>query len=288
MKTTNFRKTGPLLLLVAAAILAGCASAPKSNPMLDEARAAYRSAGANPVVAKSAPIELKKAEDALLQSERLLQEGSGTDAIEHYAYLARQHAAIAEEKGKQVEAEQAIDDARGERDKTIIMSRTSEADTARQRAEVSRKEADEAGERARQLQAQVAELQAKQTERGLVLTLGDVLFDTGKAKLKGGAMRTIDQLTGFLNQYPERTLLIEGHTDSVGSADYNQRLSEERANSVRMALLNRGVASTRIMVQGLGEDYPVANNDTAAGRQQNRRVEVIISDDDGKIPERSR
>lgn len=288
MKTTNFRKTGPLLLLVAAAILAGCASAPKSNPMLDEARAAYRSAGANPVVAKSAPIELKKAEDALLQSERLLQEGSGTDAIEHYAYLARQHAAIAEEKGKQVEAEQAIDDARGERDKTIIMSRTSEADTARQRAEVSRKEADEAGERARQLQAQVAELQAKQTERGLVLTLGDVLFDTGKAKLKGGAMRTIDQLTGFLNQYPERTLLIEGHTDSVGSADYNQRLSEERANSVRMALLNRGVASTRIMVHGLGEDYPVANNDTAAGRQQNRRVEVIISDDDGKIPERSR
>ena len=288
MMKMNFRKTGPLLFLVAAASLTGCASAPKTNAMLDEARAAYRSASANPVVAKSAPIELKKAEKALLQSERLLQDGSGTDAVEHYAYLTRQHAAIAEEKGKQVAAEQAIDAARGERDKTIIMSRTTEADSARARAEIARKQAEEASERARKLQAQVAELEARQTERGLVLTLGDVLFDTGKAKLKGGAMRTIDQLTGFLNQYPQRKLVIEGHTDSVGAADYNQRLSEERADSVRFALLDRGIASTRIMVRGLGEDYPVANNDTAAGRQQNRRVEVIISDDSGKIPERSR
>ncbi len=168
------------------------------------------------------------------------------------------------------------------------MSRTTEADSARARAEIARKQAEEASERARKLQAQVAELEARQTERGLVLTLGDVVFDTGKAKLKGGAMRTIDQLTGFLNQYPQRKLVIEGHTDSVGAADYNQRLSEERADSVRFALLDRGIASTRIMVRGLGEDYPVANNDTAAGRQQNRRVEVIISDDSGKIPERSR
>ncbi len=288
MTKTNFRKAGPLLFLVAAATLAGCSSAPKTNAMLDEARTAYRSAGSNPVVAKSAPIELKKAEEALLQSERLLQEDGGIEAVEHYAYLARQHSAIAEEKGKQVAAEQAIDAARGERDKTIIMSRTSEADVARQRAEVARKQAEEAAERARKLQAQVAELEAKQTERGLVLTLGDVLFDTGKAKLKGGAMRTVDQLTGFLNQYPERKVLIEGHTDSVGSADFNQRLSEDRANSVRYALLDRGIASTRIMVRGLGEDYPVATNDSASGRQQNRRVEVIISDDSGKIPERSR
>ncbi len=281
MTTKNFRKTGPALLLLAAATLAGCASAPMTNAMLDDARAAYRSAGANPVVAKSAPIELKKAEDALLQSERLLQEGAGTEAVEHYAYLARQHAAIAEEKGKQVAAEQTIDAARSERDRTIIMSRTTEADVARKRAE-------EAAERARKLQEQVAELEAKQTERGLVLTLGDVLFDTGKAQLKSGAMRTVDQLTGFLSQYPQRRVLIEGHTDSVGSADYNQRLSEDRANSVRYALLDRGIASTRIMVRGLGEDYPVASNDTASGRQQNRRVEVIISDDGGRIPERSR
>ena len=309
MTRNDFRRGVPLLLLVASATLAGCASLPRNNAMLDEARSAYRSANSNPVVAKSAPIELKKAEDAIQHSENLLNDNADSETVNHYAYLAKQHAAIAEEKGKQASAEQAIEAASQERDRVIILSRTAEAEAARQRAadnaliaeasarqaqartqdaEAARRQADAAAERSRALQAQLDELQARQTERGLVLTLGDVLFDTAKATLKPGAMRTVDQLAAFLNQYPERKVLIEGHTDSVGGDEYNLRLSERRADAVRNALLDRGIAADRIMTRGLGKAYPVAGNDTAASRQRNRRVEVIISDETGKIVERGR
>lgn len=304
MTPSRFRKARPLALLVALAAVTGCATAPKSNPLLDEARAAYRSAGSDPLVAKGAPIELQKAEVALQTSERLMGEDGPVEKVEHYAYLARQHAAIAAEKGKQLAAEQAIDAARGERDRAIILSRTAEVDASRMRAEHARREAEaalrqveeatarsrklaaEAEERNRALLAQIAELEAKQTERGLVLTLGDVLFDTGKAQLKAGAARTVDQLASFLNRYPARKVLVEGHTDSVGGEAYNQALSQQRANSVRLALLDRGIGSQRILVRGHGETYPIASNDNPAGRQQNRRVEVIISDEGGTILER--
>jgi len=122
------------------------------------------------------------------------------------------------------------------------------------------------------------ELQAKQTDRGMVLTLGDVLFDTNEASLNQGAEITMDRVAAFMKKYPDRTITIEGHTDNVGEEDYNHTLSLNRATSVMMALEVRKIDSKRIKALGRGEYYPLATNDSAAGRQQNRRVEVVFND----------
>jgi outer membrane protein OmpA-like peptidoglycan-associated protein len=142
-----------------------------------------------------------------------------------------------------------------------------------------------AEERNRELQRELEDLQAKETDRGLVLTLGDVLFDSGQATLKAGAATTVDRLAQFMRDYPERSVRIEGHTDAAGSDDANQGLSERRAQAVREALTERGLEATRIGAVGYGEARPIADNETAAGRQQNRRVEIVVSDAQGAFAE---
>jgi outer membrane protein OmpA-like peptidoglycan-associated protein len=127
-----------------------------------------------------------------------------------------------------------------------------------------------------ELQRQIDLLQARTTDRGLVLTLGNVLFATGRAELKAGSIDSLNNLVAFLNQYPDRNIMIEGHTDSVGTAASNLALSERRAGSVQSYLLQQGVGSQRITFSGMGESQPIADNDTDTGRQQNRRVEIII------------
>ncbi|MFN2355815.1 MAG: OmpA family protein, partial [Desulfopila sp.] len=197
-------------------------------------------------------------------------------------------------------AEQALDAASAERNAVLLQARTSEADQARRMADAARLQAGAmtaeaerariealaAAEQTRKLEAQIAELEATKSERGLVITLGDVLFDVNKSELRSGAQYTIDKLAAFLAEYPTRNVLIEGFTDSTGAVEYNQRLSERRAEAVRNALTARGVDSRRLQTRGYGVAFPVAGNETAAGRQRNRRVEVIISDEDGKILER--
>jgi outer membrane protein OmpA-like peptidoglycan-associated protein len=128
-----------------------------------------------------------------------------------------------------------------------------------------------------EMQRQIDMLQAKVTDRGLVLTLGDVLFESGRADLKTGTAGNLNKLAAFLNKYPDRSVAIEGYTDSIGSEDYNQALSQRRADSVRSYLVRQGIASARLSASGMGKNDPVAGNDSAFGRQQNRRVEVIIS-----------
>jgi outer membrane protein OmpA-like peptidoglycan-associated protein len=142
---------------------------------------------------------------------------------------------------------------------------------------------------AERLETELADLQAEQTARGIVVTLGnEVLFATDSDELKSGAQRSLDQLADFLQEHPERALLIEGHTDSRGTAAHNADLSERRAESVARALVERGIAAERLRPVGLGEGYPVASNDTDAGRQQNRRVEVVVSGKDGRFPAEAR
>ena len=116
-----------------------------------------------------------------------------------------------------------------------------------------------------------------------MLTLGDVLFDFDKATLKSGGIRAVEKLSLFLLEYPERTVSIEGYTDSIGSEEYNRKLSLRRADAVRQALIERDISPRRIAIKGYGEQYPVASNSTEAGRQRNRRVEVVISDRRGEI-----
>ena len=160
------------------------------------------------------------------------------------------------------------------------------ANEAQLSAQAARQKAQDAESRSRQLEAQLKELEAKKTNRGMVITLGDVLFDTNQAQLKSGGMRNVQKLADFFKQYPQRKVMIEGFTDSTGSNSRNQELSDNRANSVRTALLDMGVSPDRIASRGYGESYPVAGNDTASGRQLNRRVEIIVSDDTGIIAPR--
>jgi outer membrane protein OmpA-like peptidoglycan-associated protein len=161
-----------------------------------------------------------------------------------------------------------------------------EADAARADAQTSAQESAAAEQRAQELASALADLQAKKTDRGLVITLGDVLFATGRADLKSGSQRSLEKLSNFLHEYPQRNVQIEGFTDSVGTDDFNQGLSERRADAVRDELTGMGVSRDRIQARGLGKSDPVADNDSATGRQQNRRVEVIISESDGRTATR--
>jgi len=165
-----------------------------------------------------------------------------------------------------------------------------QADAQRQAANVAalnaqdaRRQTEDAQSRAILLEQQLREMEAKKTDRGMVVTLGDVLFDTNEAQLKSGGMRNVQKVADFFRQYPQRTVLIEGFTDSTGSDGLNQQLSDRRAGAVRTALLDMGMGAERITSRGYGESYPVAGNDTAAGRQMNRRVELVVSDDNGMI-----
>jgi outer membrane protein OmpA-like peptidoglycan-associated protein len=151
------------------------------------------------------------------------------------------------------------------------------ADQARSESDAARVAAANSEQQTTELQRQIEELQARVTDRGLVLTLGDVLFETGRADLRTGTAGNLNKLALFLNKHPDRTVAIEGYTDSVGSQDYNQALSQRRADSVRSYLVRQGIGSGRLTASGMGTSDPVAGNDSAAGRQQNRRVEVIIS-----------
>ena len=140
--------------------------------------------------------------------------------------------------------------------------------------------------RASALESQLKELNAKKSDRGMVITLGDVLFDIDRAQLKSGGVREVQKLADILKQNPQRNVAIEGFTDSTGSESHNQELSERRANAVRDTLMNMGIDSSRITTRGYGKSFPVASNGNEAGRQLNRRVEVIISDESGNIRSR--
>jgi OmpA-OmpF porin, OOP family len=163
-----------------------------------------------------------------------------------------------------------------ERAKIIADIQAKEAAFARAQAEANARDAEKAKAELAQLLKELSELQGQLTDRGIVLTIGDVLFASGKASLNASAQRSMDKLAEFLQKKQNRNLLVEGHTDSVGGDEYNQELSEHRAESVKNALLQRGVVSERIVTIGYGKKYPLASNATATGKQHNRRVEAII------------
>jgi outer membrane protein OmpA-like peptidoglycan-associated protein len=261
--------------LITAAILASCGTAPPQDSTLAEAHALYSNAQTNPDVVNLAPIELKEAGESLGKADAASSKGE-SDAAVHHAYLAKQQVAIAEETAKRKTAELEITNASAQRDQIRLAARTAEAETARRQAETAQQLVE-------QQEIQLKELEAKKTDRGLVITLGDVLFSVNKAELSPGGTRSVRKLADFLNQYPQRKVLIEGHTDSTGSHTLNQALSERRADAVRTALIDMGVSSDRIETRGHAEAYPVATNGTAAGRQLNRRVEIILADDSGNI-----
>lgn len=220
--------------------------------------------------------EIARAEQAVAASagerERILMAARTREADQ-----ARLQAGIDRSESERARQQAEKDRAESERARIQAQTASAEAEQSRRAAEAQLAAAQAAQENAAKLRQQLAELEAKQTDRGLVLTLGDVLFDTGRAELKPGAFRTVDRLATFMRDHPERSLEVEGYTDSVGGDALNLALSQRRANAVRAALVSRGVEGSRITTNGMGKASPVASNDTAAGRQQNRRVEIVIS-----------
>ena len=284
------------LILVCAA-LAGCAMTPEANQSLDRARAAYRQAQAHPDVAARAPVELQVAQRQLQEAERLWNtSGAEPAAVSHLAYLAEQRANIAVQTAEMRRAEAAVATAGNERSRVLLEARTREAETRKIEADLAKEQADLARQQAlqdkragdagaamlaeevRRLQAEVSDLRTQQTERGWVLTLAnDLLFDSGRSTLKPGGQKAVENLAQFLQKQSDREITIEGFTDATGSDELNRRLSEQRAEAVKRALVSRGVQPERIDARGYGPAFPVASNDTAVGRQLNRRVQVVVA-----------
>jgi outer membrane protein OmpA-like peptidoglycan-associated protein len=297
------RGSGILLLFPFVVLLfTGCAPSQKeimAKDQLERARKAYSQAKA-PDIEALAPINTAEAGKALQAAEN----AGNTEEMQHLGYIAEKKALIAVTVAEGKKAEREMAELSTETANIIAMKREQEAINALQEAEqarlsaqseaakaaLARKEAEQArlaarteAEKAAQAKAEadmlmkeLSELKARQTERGIVLTIGDVLFDFGKAYLSPKADRNVQKLAVFLEKYPKRNVLIEGHTDSIGSDSYNMDLSRRRADSVKDRLVGDGIDPSRITTVGYGKKYPAVSNDTDANRALNRRVEVII------------
>lgn len=277
-------------MLVIATLLGACTSMPRTTSLLDQTHVEYRAAQNNPDIGRYAPLELKQAGEAMALADAASADRESAERIDQLAYLARQKVALTQEVAKRKAAESDVASAEKTRDEMRLAQRTNEADRAHQATDRARSATDaarrdtaDANARVASLESQLADLAAKKTERGMVITLGDVLFATDKYQLNEQGQSTIQKLSQFLQQHPARNVLIEGFTDSTGSAAYNQQLSERRAGAVARSLSDSGIARTRIETRGYGEEYPVASNATTTDRQLNRRVEIVLSEDGGKI-----
>ncbi|WP_211315756.1 OmpA family protein [Isoalcanivorax indicus] len=257
-------------MIGSAFLLVACASGPVSPDGAAEVRGKLTTLQSDPELSSRARVEIREAEDAVKVAEQPLARDQAALGA-HRVYMADQQVEIARARAAAKLAEDQrsqLDEARGD---ARLQARTLEADRAHADAAKARtSEAD--------MQRRLDDMQAKQTDRGQVVTLGDVLFDTGSAQLRSSANTNLDKLASFLKQYPDQRLLIEGHTDNVGSAAFNLQLSRQRAESVQQYLIRSGIAAQRLSVEAVGLQRPVASNSTANGRQQNRRVEVIIED----------
>lgn len=275
--------------------LAGCETTPDNSALLEQARTAVSQAESDPNVTRYAPTELDRARKLLVNAEGAAKEKGATNRIaSHYAYLATQMARISQQRAQEQVATARVKSGETERQKILLTAREGEANQALAQAQQARSEAQsaqaqvqQANAEAQRLAALLENMQASQTSRGIVLTLDDVLFDTGKAQLKSGAQRSIGQIAAFLSENPERRVQIEGFTDSQGSDDYNLELSQSRADAVAMAIIQRGVDARRVRALGYGEGFPVASNTSAGSRQLNRRVEIIVSNGSADIPGRA-
>jgi outer membrane protein OmpA-like peptidoglycan-associated protein len=283
-------------------VVAGCASADlekAAQAQLAYAQTAYRQAQSDPSVQAHAQLQLADAQKAIQAAEQ----AKSPEAMQQLGYVAERKAQIASTVGATRKIEEDTQQLSKETGDILLQKRErelaarAETEDARKAAEARARDAETKAREAEQARAQadaeakaraaeqakttaltreLADLKAQQTERGLVLTVGDVLFVTGKAEIAAGGLRSINKLAEWLKKNPTRNLLIEGNTDNTGPEDFNLRLSQQRADAVRDALTSKGVASDRIATRGYGPKYPAVGNDSAAGRQQNRRVEVVV------------
>ncbi|USW95144.1 OmpA family protein [Pseudomonas proteolytica] len=250
----------PALLAMSVA-LAACSTPPNAN--LENARTNFSALQANPQATKIAALETKDASEWLDKADKAYRDKEDEKKVDQLAYLTNQRVEVAKDTIALRESEAKLKNAGDERARALLEARDAQI---------------------KQLQNS---LNAKQTERGTLVTFGDVLFATNKADLKSSGLMNINKLAQFLQENPDRKVIVEGYTDSTGSAAYNQTLSERRATSVQVALIKMGVNPSRIVTAGYGKEYPIADNSSVSGRAMNRRVEVTISNDNQPVKPRS-
>ncbi len=247
-------------LSVLSLALVACASKP--NPNLDQAHSNYSALTAQPQAQTLAALETKEAADMLARADIAYADGKPQAQVDQLAYISNQRVEVARQTLLQKQAEQQLANAPAQRTQAQLDARNKQVDTLLQ------------------------QLQSKQTPRGTVVTLGDVLFQIDRAELTPNGLRNVQQLGTYLQQNPNSQVVVEGFTDNTGTTDHNLRLSQARADSVRSALVAMGVSPTRITTHGFGKDYPVASNATPDSRTLNRRVEVTIADGNAPVAPR--
>jgi outer membrane protein OmpA-like peptidoglycan-associated protein len=243
-----------------------------------EKRAAEEQAAAEIKRRQDAELARQQAEAAKADAIRMRQEAekAAADAARQKAEAEQATAAaVVQQQAAQAAAEQAA------RDKAaaVDQQRAAEAEADKARQAAAKAESEKAELRAQLLNQLNSILQTRDSARGLIVNMSDVLFDTGSYTLKPGAREKLAKISGIVLAHPGLNLQIEGHTDSVGTDEFNQQLSERRADSVRDFLAEQGVPASSITAHGFGKTQPVASNDTAEGRQRNRRVELVVNGD---------
>ena len=282
------------LTLAATLVLTAACATIRPSGELTEARTIYQrlmASGAD----RRVEADLLRTNTAIIEADAAFTGRKAQEDVDALGHIALRLAQTAEANNARLAADRAADSLRTARlQRLLTLSEAQRADleakrqlseqemqALRQRADSLRNAAEEANRRLNealgQLRSLVAEItNLQQTQRGLVISLSDILFDVGKSTLKPGAQASIGRIAVVLTQYPQHQILVEGHTDATGGDEFNHQLSHDRANTVRTALIAGGVDASKISAEGFGETRPVATNDTPAGRQQNRRVEIVI------------
>jgi outer membrane protein OmpA-like peptidoglycan-associated protein len=259
----------PLLAVVASVCLSGCASPSPLAGVLQQATDRYRVLAADAEVQRLAPKDIARAKDSLERAQRM--DGYwGTDGeVRQYAYLSERYGDIAHQHALLA----------------LNQERLAKLDLERQRLQLALRESRLVSVRKQDqwVEEQIMSLSTTDAERGLVLTLGDVLFGSGDAQLQPSANRTMLKLVQYLQANPKRLVRIEGYTDNTGEHAFNQALSQDRAQAVADMLVDLGIAESRLEVQGYGDQYPVEANASERGRALNRRVEIVFSDNQGVL-----
>lgn len=287
-----------LLSAVSAALLA-CSSVDPTPPSLLQARQALSDARSDPQLQAHAAAEMAQAQASLRRAEEAQQQGERA-RVEHQAYLAQQGLRVAQATAAQRVDQVHITQAGAERERMRLDARTLEADRAQRDLRASQQTEREQGRQLADIQAQLSDsdrraqagaarvdtleqeliaMQGRGSPQGVIVTLGDLLFASGSHEMSAESPR-LRQLAALMRQHPRRAAVISGYTDNQGGADANQRLSERRAHSVMAALVGMGIAPTMMRAEGHGEAEPVADNHSVAGRQLNRRVEVLFAAQD--------
>lgn len=264
MKTQWFLITG------LAASIAACSGMPAQNSNLDSARAHYQMAESNPQVAMHSEQELEQAAESLDEADRAVKAEKAAPTVEHLIYMADREVTVAETTATLRAAQQTTRISMLERSTDAAALRTGQ--DAQMQQQLDQKSAQIAA-----LNRQLELNNAQDTNRWVIITLGDVLFDPGRSAILPNSAGNLQKLADVLNEDDVLSVSINGHTDSTGSRSFNDTLSLRRADSVKRELIRLGVSDSQIKTHAMGQDHPIADNETSAGRQMNRRVEVLVN-----------